>query len=152
MLGSCCGRGAPAPLPAPLAILFDAAPPASRWWWLPPTSALTPTPTRPTGLPLLLPMLLPPPAPPPGIAVMDIAPVVAVAADASGGADDGGEVKALAVRLFGMIHGGREEPLLSPRAGVLKQLLCWESLQVCHSVVHPGFLGNWQEVEAGTAR
>lgn len=67
---------------------------------------------------------------PPGIAVMAIAPVVVVAVAVSDGAGAGGEVKAF----FGMIHGGRDELLLSPRAGVLKQLLCWESLQI---VVHP---------------
>lgn len=60
------------------------------------------------------------------------APVVAVAVDASDGAGAGGEVKALAVRLLGMIHGGRDEPVLAPRTGVLKQLLCWESLQISY--------------------
>lgn len=49
------------------------------------------------------------------------------------------------VRLFGMIHGGRDEPLsLSLLAGVLKQLLCRESLE---SQRKPFRFGVGQNVE-----
>lgn len=49
-----------------------------------------------------------------------------MAVSGTGGAE---EEVVVDVRLFGMIHGGRDEVLpFSLVAGVLKQLLCWESL------------------------
>lgn len=77
------------------------------------------------------------------MAVMAIAPVVAAAVDAVDAA--GGEAKALVVRLFGIIQGGSDELLLSPRTGVLKQLLCWESLRI---IIRPKVSGTGQKVEA----
>lgn len=75
--------------------------------------------------------MLPPPLLPPGMEVIAIAPVAVVPADDdAGGSGEGGEEKGLDARLFGAIQGGRDELLFSPlTAGVLKQLLCWESLE-----------------------